>query len=269
MPAKIQDVVNSANTEWNRWGNAVWNTVTNHINSGFHTDDEDPFAAFVRDNYCALVIKNAADRPTKTRISKDKYFRSAVGMSFILNQAGYTKSEFKFSEAHRTYIRQAIKARQNNDTSAPFWGFRINEAGSAPAVGDLIGYARGDGVSHKKAQAFFDDMTTRYGSHYGRRRGDAPRRNRRHRRQCPGFGDEENRQGRADRTVDRYRSSLVCRHKAALSARRAARCQCQIAGGPRGTLSRQNLRDDAGGDPVRRGARMLHRSAGRGWRIVA
>src|SRR5204863_6973552 len=96
---------------------------------------------------------------------KDKYSWSAVGMSFNLSNAGYKKSEFKFSEAHRDHIRQAIKARRNNVTTAPFWGFRINEPGSEPAVGDLIGYARGAGVSHATAQSFFDDMTTSYGAH--------------------------------------------------------------------------------------------------------
>lgn len=165
MPATVQQVIDSAVAQWNRWGNAVWNTVNNTISSGFHVDDEDAFAAIVRDEYCALVIPNAANRPTKKQISKDKYFWSAVGMSFILSKAGYTKAEFRFSEAHRDYIRQAIKARRDNKTSASFWGFRINEPGSQPAVGDLIGYARGDGVSNATAQAFFDDMTTSYGSH--------------------------------------------------------------------------------------------------------
>jgi hypothetical protein len=165
MPATIQNVVNSANTQWSRWGGAVWNTVANTINDGFHTDDENAFATIVRDEYCALVIPKRADRPTKQQIAKDKYFWSAVGMSFIMSEAGYTKAEFKFSQAHRDFIRQAIKARRNNVATASFWGFRIDEAGSEPAVGDLVGYARGDGVSHAKAQTFFDDMTTSYGSH--------------------------------------------------------------------------------------------------------
>ena len=165
MPATVQSVVDAANIEWTRWGGAIWNTVANTITSGFHTDDEADFAGIVRDEYCALLIPKAKDRPSKKAIAKDQYFWSAVGMSFILHEAGYTKSEFKFSQAHRTFIRQAIKARRAKKTSAPFWGFRINEPGSAPAVGDLIGYARGDGVSHNSAQGFFDDMTTSYGSH--------------------------------------------------------------------------------------------------------
>lgn len=165
MPASIDDVVSSATKEWNFWGNAVWNTITHKISSGFHTDDETEFARYVRDNYCALVIKKAANLPSLANISHDRYFWSAVGMSYILHQAGYLASEFRFSEAHRTYIRASIRARSVGDKTAPFWGFRVNEATSAPAVGDLIGYARGDHMTYAKAQTFFDDTKTAYGSH--------------------------------------------------------------------------------------------------------
>lgn len=61
-------------------------------------------------------------------------FWSAAFISFITRKAGY--DDFKFSKAHHTYIRDAIKKRNANEAAAPFWGFRLTE--HQPALGDLV-----------------------------------------------------------------------------------------------------------------------------------
>ena len=62
-----------------------------------------------------------------------KYW-SAACISFILGNAGYRN--FKFAIAHSKYINEAIVARETDDASRDFWGFRPSE--HAPAIGDLV-----------------------------------------------------------------------------------------------------------------------------------
>lgn len=67
---------------------------------------------------------------------------SAAFISFVARAAGY--SNFKFASAHSTYVHDAVDKRNANITTAPFWGFNVNE--HKPRLGDLICRTRG-GVS--------------------------------------------------------------------------------------------------------------------------
>jgi hypothetical protein len=59
---------------------------------------------------------------------------SAAFISFAARAAGY--SDFKFAPAHSTYVYDAVDKRQSNITTAPFWGFEVNE--HKPQLGDLV-----------------------------------------------------------------------------------------------------------------------------------
>jgi hypothetical protein len=81
-----------------------------------------------------------------------------------MKNAGFTKAEFQFSQAHSKYIRRFIAARKAGSTSAAYWGFRLNEPGGEPSPGDLVGYARAAGMTQEKAAKLFD-VTSTYESH--------------------------------------------------------------------------------------------------------
>ncbi|WP_306547152.1 DUF2272 domain-containing protein [Desulfobulbus sp.] len=159
MPASKKQLVDSATAEWVFWGKSVWNVAKKTATIG-HKDDEESFAQYVVDNYCSVGGGN----PSLFDIQNDEYAWSAVGMSAIMKNAGFTVAEFPFSQSHSTYIRAFIKARLNEDQSAAYWGYRLGEPGGEPDVGDLVGYARGEGLTHEKAQKYFDKKTS-YKSH--------------------------------------------------------------------------------------------------------
>jgi hypothetical protein len=73
---------------------------------------------------------------------------SAVFVSSLVKKAGAVASEFKFAQAHSTFVHQAIK-NATNDTGV-FRGFPITEY--APKVGDIIQNNR-DGGAHTFAFA--------------------------------------------------------------------------------------------------------------------
>ena len=83
-------------------------------------------------------------------------------------QGGITQQQFKFSESHSTYIRDAVAKKQANDTSALYWGYRVDDPLAIPEPGDLIGAARpqseSDVMTHQKALTFYDE-TQSYKSH--------------------------------------------------------------------------------------------------------
>jgi hypothetical protein len=79
---------------------------------------------------------------------------SAAFISFIARQAGY--ADFKFASAHSVYIRDASRKRQAEDTTAPFWLFRLNE--HKPQVGDLI-------CKRREPRISFDNLPTEFKSH--------------------------------------------------------------------------------------------------------
>ncbi|HET7717029.1 MAG TPA: DUF2272 domain-containing protein [Bauldia sp.] len=61
---------------------------------------------------------------------------SAAAISFMVKNAGNKYRKFKFASSHSKYIHHAIKAREADDRSVPFWGFRLSER--KPRVGDLV-----------------------------------------------------------------------------------------------------------------------------------
>ena len=63
---------------------------------------------------------------------------------------------FSYSDWHATYIRNSIMAKRAADPHFAYWGYRIAER--APQVGDLVGYARQDGIN-------YDYQPTVYSSH--------------------------------------------------------------------------------------------------------
>jgi hypothetical protein len=159
MSATVASIIAAANHEWEHWGRSTWNLVTGQKTIG-HTDDEDAFARHVIDHYCSVGGGN----PSLDDIQDDRYAWSAVCISAIMAQAGYSKSEFPFDQSHSVYIRRFVKARKEHDSGAAYWGRRINEPSAAPQPGDLVGYARGKNMTFEKAQAFFD-KTSPYESH--------------------------------------------------------------------------------------------------------
>ena len=159
MPATIASILEAATKEWEHWGRSTWNVITGKKQIG-HTDDEDPFAQHVIDEYCSVGGGN----PSLDDIQDDRYAWSAVCISAIMAGAGHTKAMFPFAQSHSVYIRHFVKARNEKDTGAVYWGRRLTEANATPQPGDLIGYARGKDMTFDKAQAFFD-KTTAYESH--------------------------------------------------------------------------------------------------------
>ena len=66
---------------------------------------------------------------------------SAVFVSFVMKRAG-AGNQFKYSVAHRDYIRDAIANKKDGKRTAPFVGYELNEY--APGVGDLVCASRED-----------------------------------------------------------------------------------------------------------------------------
>lgn len=157
MAKTEQDLIAAADHEWKHWGKSVWNLTTNAHTIG-HTDDEEPYAQYVIDRYCSV----GGGTPTIMEIANDEYYWSAVGISAIFAAAGFSKSEFPFSQAHSTWIKKFVKARKENKP-ALYHAFRLSEPQASPQVGDVIGYTYAK-VTFEKAQEYFD-KTGSYASH--------------------------------------------------------------------------------------------------------
>jgi hypothetical protein len=163
MPATTEAIVRAATDEWNYWGQSTWNCITGKKSSGFHTDDETPFAEYVRATYLPPFYEES-EKPSVDAIQRDRYYWSAVTISYIMKTAGFTKSEFPFSEAHSTYLRWGIKNRKQQDQGAAYWGYRFDDAEAQPAVGDLIGCAFETDLSHDQKVGYYEN-THSYHSH--------------------------------------------------------------------------------------------------------
>jgi hypothetical protein len=159
MAPPLEQILDSAQTQWKFWGQSTWNVATNQKQVG-HTDDEVPFAQHVIDKYCSV----GGGTPSLIDIQDDRYFWSAVGMSAIMNAAGFAKVEFPFAQSHSVFIRHFIKARKLGIHDASYWGFRVGEADGQPVPGDIVAYARGKNMTSAKAHALFDS-TRAYESH--------------------------------------------------------------------------------------------------------
>lgn len=59
---------------------------------------------------------------------------SAAFISFVARTSDY--NNFKFAPAHSTYVYDAVDKKKANDTTAPFWGFNIND--HKPQLGNLV-----------------------------------------------------------------------------------------------------------------------------------
>jgi spore germination cell wall hydrolase CwlJ-like protein len=145
LDKSVESILAAANKEWNFWGNSTFA----HIG---HTDREIEFATYVRDTYC----KPLSASPPLSDIQNNKYAWSAVTISYMLRRAGLSSAEFTFSQRHSTYIREAIKARADQDTRKGYWGFRIGDPEAVLAPGDIVGYGRTHGMTFAQAQALFD-----------------------------------------------------------------------------------------------------------------
>lgn len=162
---QVAAIIASATKEWAHWGKAVWNVTTTPAQLAIRHRDNDPeLARYVLRHYCALVNANT----TQSAIENDTYAWSAACLSFILMQAGITRQQFKFSESHSTYIRDAVTKKKASDTSALYWGYRVDDPRAIPEPGDIIGHARPqsdtDVMTHQKALRFYDE-TQPYKSH--------------------------------------------------------------------------------------------------------
>lgn len=80
---------------------------------------------------------------------------SAAFISWVMKTAGLG-DRFLYDEWHAHYINRAIQAREQQDPRYAFYGFRLSER--PPQVGDLVCYAREDGVD-------FDHRPETYKSH--------------------------------------------------------------------------------------------------------
>lgn len=152
-------IIDAARTEWNHWGKSFWDLESKDISIA-HKDDEVQFAKYVVENYCAVGGGN----PSIEDICDDRYYWSAVGMSFIMKQSGLNKQQFPFAQAHSVWIRKFVEARKKSDAAAIYWAFRPGEVGAELQVGDLIAYSRVPGTNIAKAAKLFD-RTSSYPSH--------------------------------------------------------------------------------------------------------
>ncbi len=96
---------------------------------GLGKENVDPFSGFVGEMWRAIGNNNldGTDRDVPW---------SAAAISFMVRKAGAAYENFKFAAAHSKYIHHAIKARQQNNKDAPFWGFRLHEV--RPEIGDIV-----------------------------------------------------------------------------------------------------------------------------------
>ena len=106
----------SVHTEWMRFRRG---TGLEHV---------EPFSEFVGEMWQKLGLNlDGTDRDQPW---------SAAAVSFMVRNAGTKYRKFKFAASHSKYIHHAINAREAEDTSVPFWGFRLDEL--KPEVGDIV-----------------------------------------------------------------------------------------------------------------------------------
>jgi hypothetical protein len=159
MSGTVSSMIEAAKHEWDVWGKSTWNVHQGTSVIG-RRDDSPEMAEYVIRNYCKI----AGGSPSLVDIQEDLYAWSAVGLSAIMKQAGFTRDEFPFAQSHSVYLRRFIKARRDGDMMAAFWGFRQGEAGGQPDVGDIVAYARGKNMTAPRAAALFNSNSS-YMSH--------------------------------------------------------------------------------------------------------
>jgi hypothetical protein len=107
-------LISAAVTEWLRF------------DRGNKLEFEDPYFKYVGEYWSKIGLN-------LNGLNRDQPW-SAAFISFAARTAGYT--DFKFAPAHSTYVYDAVDKRKANVTTAPFWGFEVNE--HKPQLGDLV-----------------------------------------------------------------------------------------------------------------------------------
>jgi Uncharacterized protein conserved in bacteria len=165
MPASTAAIVQAATDEWNYWGKSTWNCITGAKSTGYHIDDDVPYAKYIINKYLALFYNPPTAGPSVQDIAGDVYPWSAVTISYIMKTAGFTKEEFPFSQAHAKYLVWGIKNRNDEVQNAAYWGYRVDDDLALPDVGDLVGCARAEHrLTRDEALAYFA-RTGSYASH--------------------------------------------------------------------------------------------------------
>ncbi|HEX6995705.1 MAG TPA: DUF2272 domain-containing protein [Gammaproteobacteria bacterium] len=98
---------------------------------GLGREFDEPFAGYVGEMWRAIGLDlDGHDRDVPW---------SAAAISFMVRRAAEEFPQygnFRFSASHSRYIHDSIIKRQRNDTSSPFWGFRLHER--RPELGDIV-----------------------------------------------------------------------------------------------------------------------------------
>lgn len=108
---------------------AAVHTEYMRFNRGLGKEHIAPFAGFVGEMWRAIGVDNLDGTDVETPWS-------AAAISFMVRKAGPAYAKFKFAAAHAKFAHHAIRARQSNDTTVPFWGFRLDEV--RPQIGDIV-----------------------------------------------------------------------------------------------------------------------------------
>ena len=129
------------------WGGQTTTPKGAPINPGFRETDESHYQT-VGEYWNGTALEGTDGR------DPDQPW-SAAYISSVHDRAGVTN--FEPSIRHSTYISNAIEARQAEDTSAPYWGYRPSER--APQKGDMVCWNRGSSAT------FDDQQGGKYKSH--------------------------------------------------------------------------------------------------------
>jgi hypothetical protein len=126
---RLAAAVRIARAEYDRWGRG-----TKH-----ESKDADIRPALVS------YWKSVVDSSTAQNAVNTRKAWSAAFISWVLKQAGYFRTEFRFAASHSTYIAAGKAAAAAND-STRFRTYRLNDpAHGKPQVGDLVCRDRSDG----------------------------------------------------------------------------------------------------------------------------
>lgn len=139
-------VVKAATNEWNFFGNRTTKTNTRTKSNGVpiivkEGRKEGDEGIWQRISFYWENSNTGSSGKSRKEVMKDENPWSAIFVSFVMNRAG-AGNQFKYSFAHRDYIRDAIGNRNAGKRTAPFVGYRLDEY--APTTGDLVCAGRGE-----------------------------------------------------------------------------------------------------------------------------
>ena len=142
MGATIDKIVKLCRDEWTFFGKQEFGLDGKKIRDGMD-ETEEGFWQRVGIYWLEGTGQNLSGKNAD-------YPWSATFISYVMRKAG-AGDRFKYSPQHSVYIRAAIKAKTAGNEHAGVWGHRITER--APAVGDLVCYARQAGVTYDTPSA--------------------------------------------------------------------------------------------------------------------